>query len=109
MSLLWGLLVFSYLHDRMHEKGFWMEKNRFTRRWFLGARKLHDIHHWTLNDEGLMDRNFGIGLFIFDRLFGTRAVKREAFNPRGYERAHRRFEEVVDRSTEQSLARSIVG
>jgi putative SOS response-associated peptidase YedK len=32
---------------------------------------MHDIHHHALNNDGLMDKNFGIGFFAFDRLFGT--------------------------------------
>lgn len=33
--LAWSFAVFSYLHDRMHEKDSWMASNRWTRRWFL--------------------------------------------------------------------------
>ena len=95
-SLLWSLLMFSYLHDRMHIHGFWMAKNPLLRRWFLGARKRHDIHHWALNDAGYMDRNFGIGFFVFDRLFSTHSEQRQVFNQRGYEKALRRLENVLD-------------
>src|SRR5205807_2507243 len=62
--LVWSFAVFSYLHDRMHEKNFWMAKNRWTRRWFLSARRLHDVHHRTLDDRGKMHKNFGIGFFL---------------------------------------------
>lgn len=94
-SLLWSFGVFSYLHDRMHEQGFWMERAPVIRRWFLKARKLHDIHHWSLNDDGAMDRNFGIGFYVFDRLFGTRRDRWEVFNQAGYERAWERFADVA--------------
>jgi len=52
---------------------------------------LHEIHHRVLNDEGLMDRNFGIGFFFFDRLFGTLASAELPFNRHGYETAQTRF------------------
>ena len=42
----------------------------------MSARSFHDIHHHTLNKQGLMDKNFGIGFFFFDRIFGTLAVHR---------------------------------
>jgi sterol desaturase/sphingolipid hydroxylase (fatty acid hydroxylase superfamily) len=90
VTLAWSFVMFSYLHDRMHQKGFWMERNPALRRWFLAARKLHDIHHRSLNDDGKMDKNFGIGFFLFDRLFGTSAWKQGPFNRGGYEAAKRR-------------------
>jgi sterol desaturase/sphingolipid hydroxylase (fatty acid hydroxylase superfamily) len=75
-------------------KGFWMEKNRWLKRWFISARKLHDIHHRVLNDSGLMDKNFGIGFFVFDRVFGTLSPKQVPFNHRGYAAARERFRYV---------------
>jgi sterol desaturase/sphingolipid hydroxylase (fatty acid hydroxylase superfamily) len=89
--LVWTFLMFSYLHDRMHVKGFWMGRAPLLKRWFLQARRLHDIHHHALNNDGLMEKNFGIGFFIFDRLFGTLAHELSAFNPRGYGAAQERF------------------
>lgn len=94
-SLAWSFLMFSYLHDRMHMAGFWMERNVWLRKWFVGARDAHDIHHWTLNDEGLMDKNFGIAFFFFDRLFGTLARQRPIFNQRGYASALSRFDDLL--------------
>jgi len=35
--------------------------------WFVQARRLHDIHHRSLDDQGRMDRNFGIGFFSCER------------------------------------------
>ena len=89
--LLWSFLMFSYLHDRMHIKNFWMERAPVLRRWFVRARRLHDIHHHVLNNHGLMDKNFGIGFFAFDKLFGTLAFDTLAFNQRGYAAAKLRF------------------
>ena len=94
--LVWSFVSFSYLHDRMHEKDFWMARNRWTRGWFLNARKLHDIHHRTLGDNGKMNKNFGIGFFLFDRLFGTIAIVQRPFNRRGLEAAQLRYEELFD-------------
>jgi sterol desaturase/sphingolipid hydroxylase (fatty acid hydroxylase superfamily) len=90
-SLLWSFVVFSYLHDRMHEAGFWMERTPLVRDWFLKARKLHDIHHWDLSNDGRLDRNFGIGFYVFDRLFGTFESRWEEFNAAGYEQALQRY------------------
>ena len=89
--LAWSFLMFSYLHDRLHVKDFWMEQNPVLKPWFRGARRLHDIHHRVLNARGLMDRNFGIGFFLFDRLFGTFSPQQTPFNHRGYEVAKQKF------------------
>jgi hypothetical protein len=51
--LAWSFVMFSFMHDAMHVDGFWMEKNRWLRHWFLAARRLRDIHPWQLNDSGL--------------------------------------------------------
>ena len=87
--------MFSYLHDRMHLAGFWMERHPLLKRWFVGARDAHDIHHWSLNDDGFMDKNFGIAFFFFDRLFGTLARDAPAFNRRGYASALWRFGDLL--------------
>ena len=76
VTLGWSFLMFSWLHDVLHVEGTWLERSRLLRRWFLSARSFHDIHHHTLNKQGLMDKNFGIGFFFFDRIFGTLAVHR---------------------------------
>jgi sterol desaturase/sphingolipid hydroxylase (fatty acid hydroxylase superfamily) len=95
-TLAWSFLMFSYLHDRMHVAGFWMERNRWLKRWFTAAREAHDIHHWTLNDEGFMDKNFGIAFYFFDRLFGTLATDWPVFNRRGYSSALMRFRDLLE-------------
>jgi hypothetical protein len=69
IALGWSIFMFSYLHDRMHVHGFWMERHRRLRKWFLHARRLHDNHHHSLDDGGRMNRNFGIGFHMFDRVF----------------------------------------
>ena len=90
--LSWPIFMFSYLHDRMHLHNFWMERAPVLNIWFKNARRLHDIHHHSLNDRGRMDRNYGIGLFFFDRLFGTLAKRHGPLNWPGYRAAIRRHE-----------------
>lgn len=93
--LAWSFWVFSYLHDRMHIQGFWMERVPIVRHWFCWARNLHDIHHRVLNDQGLMDKNFGIGFAFFDWMFGTMASVQPPFNHAGLDAAQEKFEFVT--------------
>lgn len=105
-TLAWSFLMFSYLHDVMHIEGFWLAKNKLLNHWFLSARRLHDIHHRVLNDRGLMDKNFGIGFFAFDRLFGTLTLRQPPFNHRGFTVAKEKFKylEIPEaRSERESL------
>lgn len=95
-SLAWSFLMFSYLHDRMHIADFWMERTPCLKRWFVSAREAHDIHHWALNDDGLMDKNFGIAFFFFDRIFGTWSARWPSFNRHGYANALHRFSDVLE-------------
>lgn len=87
----WGYFMFSYMHDGMHVTGFWMDKSGWVGRWFLNARKLHDIHHMNLNDAGRMTKNFGICFFFFDRLFGSLLTEHSQFNRKGLEAALKRY------------------
>ncbi|OLC92313.1 MAG: hypothetical protein DMG35_19410 [Acidobacteria bacterium] len=87
----WPLLMFNYLHDRMHLENFWMTRAPFLKSWFLKARRLHDIHHRRVNGEGLMDTNFGIGFYFFDRFFRTLARRHRPFNWTGYRAAIERY------------------
>jgi sterol desaturase/sphingolipid hydroxylase (fatty acid hydroxylase superfamily) len=89
--LAWPIFMFSYLHDRMHEENFWMIHVPLLKSWFLKARRLHDIHHRSMNPEGRMATNFGIGFYWFDRFFGTIAQRHRPFNWSGYEIAKRRY------------------
>ena len=83
----WPILMFSYLHDRMHIKDFWMTRVPILGSWFLKARRLHDIHHRSVNSEGFMDTNFGIGFHVLDRCFRTMAKRHRPFNWTGYHAA----------------------
>jgi sterol desaturase/sphingolipid hydroxylase (fatty acid hydroxylase superfamily) len=87
----WPSFMFSYLHDRLHLSDFWMIRNPIFRGWFLHARRLHDIHHHSIDDRGHMDANFGIGLFWFDRLFLTIRSRHRTFNRTGFEVARDRY------------------
>jgi sterol desaturase/sphingolipid hydroxylase (fatty acid hydroxylase superfamily) len=89
--LAWPIFMFSYLHDRMHEEKYWMTRIPLLKTWFSKARRLHDIHHRSLDSEGRMDSNFGIGFYWFDRLFGTIAGRHRPFNWSGYEIAKHRY------------------
>lgn len=94
-TLGWSFLMFSYVHDIQHVEGFWMERSWLLRRWFISARHLHEIHHQVINDKGLMDKNFGIAFFFFDRLFGTLSAGEPSFNYDGYLVAQKRFRSTI--------------
>src|SRR3989449_7875668 len=87
----WPILMFSYLHDRMHTENFWMTRVPLLKSWFLKARRLHDIHHRNVDREGFMDTNFGIGFYFFDRFFRTMAKRHRPLNWRGYQAAIGRY------------------
>jgi sterol desaturase/sphingolipid hydroxylase (fatty acid hydroxylase superfamily) len=89
--MLWPIFMFSYLHDRMHLQNFWMTRAPLLKSWFVQARRLHDIHHRSLNDQGRMDRNFGIGFFFFDRIFRTISKRHRPFNCSCYRIAQLRY------------------
>jgi sterol desaturase/sphingolipid hydroxylase (fatty acid hydroxylase superfamily) len=83
--------MFSYLHDRMHIENFWMTRVPLLKSWFLRARRLHDIHHRSMDSVGFMDTNFGIGFYFFDRFFQTMAKRHRPFNWQGYRAAIGRY------------------
>lgn len=87
----WPILMFSYLHDRMHTQNFWMTRVPMLRSWFLKARRLHDIHHRSVNGAGFIDSNFGIGFYFFDRFFRTMTKRHRQFNWQGYRAAIERY------------------
>jgi sterol desaturase/sphingolipid hydroxylase (fatty acid hydroxylase superfamily) len=89
--VVWPLFMFSYLHDRMHLSDFWMERTPLLRFWFRSARRMHDIHHHAVDDNGRMEANFGIGFFLFDRVFCTMGSRHRPFNREGFEVARLRY------------------
>jgi sterol desaturase/sphingolipid hydroxylase (fatty acid hydroxylase superfamily) len=90
-ALAWSVLMFGYMHDAMHLEGFWMERNRLLRGWFRRARRLHDIHHRELADDGRMLKNYGICFFVLDRLFGSLSTRHKPFNQAGFQAAKQRY------------------
>jgi sterol desaturase/sphingolipid hydroxylase (fatty acid hydroxylase superfamily) len=94
-ALAWGIAMFWYMHDAMHLKDFWMERNGLLARWFLAARRRHDIHHMDLTDAGRMASNYGICFFGFDRLFGSYLDEHRRFNRGGLEAARVRYARVL--------------
>jgi len=89
--VVWPIFMFSYLHDRMHLSDFWMERTPLLRFWFRSARRMHDIHHHAVDDNGRMEANFGIGFFLFDRIFRTIGSRHRPFNRAGFEAARLRY------------------
>jgi len=85
----WSTFMFSYLHDRMHLEGFWMERAPVLGSWFRSARRFHDIHHRSIDARGRMNKNFGIGFFFYDRIFTTFARRHCPLNWHGYREAIR--------------------
>jgi sterol desaturase/sphingolipid hydroxylase (fatty acid hydroxylase superfamily) len=87
----WPIFMFSYLHDKMHVKDFWMTKVPLLKGWFLNARRMHDIHHRSVDSRGMMDTNFGIGFYFVDRIFQTSAKRHRPFDWSGYRAAIQRY------------------
>ena len=86
-GIVWGVIGFSYMHDVLHLKENWLLRNKYLSRWFKEVRRLHDIHHTKLDDDGKMNVNFGITFFGIDRLLGTFAKKTGRFNEKGFDRS----------------------
>lgn len=86
-GLLWGYLMFSVVHRNFHVRDSKFLKNRTMRAWFLRIRRLHDIHHHKLTNEGRMPFNMGICFFWFDRLFGTYRPVLGKFNTEGFQKS----------------------
>jgi len=92
---VWPFFTFSLLHDAMHLRDFWMARMPLLNRWFRQARRLHDIHHHSVNNAGQMNANFGIAFFLFDRLFRTLATRHRPVNRKGLEIALQRYKLTI--------------
>ncbi len=88
--IVWPFFTFSFLHDAMH-RDFWMVRMPLISRWFRRARRLHDIHHHSVDGAGHMYTNFGIGFFLFDRIFRTLATRHRPLNRKGLAIALQRY------------------
>jgi sterol desaturase/sphingolipid hydroxylase (fatty acid hydroxylase superfamily) len=89
--VVWPFFTFSFLHDAMHLRDAWMARLPMVKVWFRRARRLHDIHHHSMNNAGRMNTNFGIGFFVFDRIFRTLATHHTALNRKGLAIALQRY------------------
>jgi len=89
--VVWPFFTFSFFHDAMHLRDFWMARTPLINRWFWRARRLHDIHHHSVDSTGHMDTNFGIGFFLFDRIFRTLATRHRPLNRKGLAIALQRY------------------
>jgi sterol desaturase/sphingolipid hydroxylase (fatty acid hydroxylase superfamily) len=87
----WPFFTFSLLHDAMHLRHAWLARLPVVNIWFRRARRLHDIHHHSLNDTGRMNANFGIGFFLLDRIFRTLATHHRPLNRKGLAVALQRY------------------
>ena len=94
--LLYTIFLFWFLHETLHIKNHPILKIKIIKKWYLKARKMHDIHHHYVNEEGLMNRNYGIAFFLFDRVFGTYLPKlRGKFNKDGAAIAKKRLNKYI--------------
>src|SRR5262249_23185344 len=90
-GLGWGYFLFGYMHKSMHLERFWMERVPVLRGWYRGIRRLHDIHHLDISNDGRMMKNFGICSFVMDRIFRSYCPKLAGFNQAGFQAANRRY------------------
>ncbi|MCE9600508.1 MAG: sterol desaturase family protein [Spirochaetia bacterium] len=98
-GLFWGYLMFGLVHENFHIEGTGFMKNRFVRPWFIKVRRLHDIHHHKLTDEGRMPYNMGICFYFFDRLFGTYRANLGQFNDAGFAKSRILYQDLVKNAT----------
>ena len=69
--IIYTILLFSVLHDTFHIKNHPILRIKWIKKWYLKIRKLHDIHHHFVDEKGLMNKNYGIAFFFFDKIFNT--------------------------------------
>lgn len=96
--LFYTIFLFLFLHETLHIKNHPILKIKFIKKWYLKARKLHDIHHHYVDDYGLMNKNYGIAFFWLDKIFGTYLPGlREGFNKDGAKIAKLRFNANINK------------
>lgn len=69
--LSYTIFMFWFLHETFHIKKHKILRITLIKKWYLRARKLHDIHHHYVDDKGFLNKNYGIGFFLFDKMFKT--------------------------------------
>jgi sterol desaturase/sphingolipid hydroxylase (fatty acid hydroxylase superfamily) len=90
-GFLWSLVLFHRAHEAMHVTAPSVFHLSPLHGWFRRARRMHDIHHLAIDDEGRFHKNFGIAFFWFDRLFGTYAPRLGGLSDVGIGRAEARY------------------
>ena len=95
--IAWSGTMFGYMHSRFHEKFFWMANVPILGTWYKRVRRLHDIHHVYITEDGRMGSNFGICFFWMDRLFGTYRGSVSKLSQKGYEAAQERYKDILDK------------
>lgn len=98
-GLFWGYLMFGLVHENFHIEGTVFLRSKWMRSWFIHVRRLHDIHHHKLTDEGRMSYNMGICFYLFDRLFGTYRPNLGQFNAKGLEKSRELYAGIMTRDT----------
>lgn len=91
IASVWAFITLNYLHDVMHLEHVWLMDVPGVRKWYFFVRHLHDIHHLEISNEGLMNKNFGIGFWFMDLIFGTYVRKMGKFNEKGFEYCKTRY------------------
>jgi sterol desaturase/sphingolipid hydroxylase (fatty acid hydroxylase superfamily) len=81
-----------------------MERVPRLDKWFRSIRRLHDIHHRQISDDGRMSTNFGICFFFMDRIFGTLSPAHRPFNAKGYAVAEKRYAHLIDSPNRSKLS-----
>jgi sterol desaturase/sphingolipid hydroxylase (fatty acid hydroxylase superfamily) len=84
--------MFHRAHEAMHVTTSSVFHTRLLRGWFRRARRMHDIHHFAIDDQGRLRKNYGIAFSWFDRLFGTYAPRLDGISDAGIARAKARYD-----------------
>lgn len=90
-GFVWSAVMFHRAHEAMHVDAPSLFQAGPLRRWFLRARRMHDIHHLAVDDAGRFGKNFGITFFLFDRLFGSYERRLSGINDAGVATAEARY------------------
>ena len=92
--ITYTIFLFLFMHESLHLKDHFLLKVRPLKSWYIKVRKLHDIHHHYVDDNGLMNKNYGIAFFFFDKIFRTYMPNlRGKFNKDGIIKAEERLRE----------------
>lgn len=95
-ALGWGYLQLGLIHETFHVKNHWLAHHPWTKKYYRKLRKLHDIHHLDVNDDGKMRYNFGITTYWVDILFGTYKTHTEKLNFKGIEKLKTNYPDLFE-------------